>query len=153
VREIGILSKLKDTFSTKTIESLKEYEIEISKFQKKLNAEMIALIGIGGRIKGLPLIFATSDENELKKISARVYEIIDPLQNITIEHIIRDFIVNYENSTLFFKPFMKNVGFAAIIKNKNDLSANVKNRNDLIALNKWISKNEKILKDLFHENA
>ena len=73
MRKIGILSKLKDAFSSKSIDSLKEIEIELSKLQKKINAEMIALIGIGGRIKGLPLIYVTNDEDQLKKISARLY--------------------------------------------------------------------------------
>lgn len=143
MRKIGILSKLKDVFSSKSIDSLKEIEKELSKLKKKINAEMIALIGIGGRIKGLPLIYAANDEDQMKKVSARLIELLNPLHNLSSEHPFRDFIVNYDDSIIFFKPIFSNVGF----------SANITNKNDIVGLKQWIYKNEQILKDLFHESS
>jgi len=143
VRNIGILSKLKDAFSSKSIDSLKEIETELSKLQKKINSEMIALIGIGGRIKGLPLVYIANDEDQLKKISARLYEILNPLNNLSSEHQFRDFIVNYDDSIIFFKPVFSNVGFVA----------NIKDKDDIVGLKQWIYKYEQILKELFHEGS
>jgi len=77
---MGILSKL---FGTKSEESFQEMESDLIKFQKKINAEMIAIFGTGGRLKGLPLIYATSDDNDLKKISARLNELLKPVNNLS----------------------------------------------------------------------
>ena len=67
---MGILSKL---FGRKDAEeSFQEIEKELEQLKKKTSAEMIALIGAGGRLKGLPLIFVCDDESELKKFSARI---------------------------------------------------------------------------------
>ena len=142
MRKIGILSKLKDAFSSKSIDSLKEIETELSKLQKKINADMIALIGIGGRIKGLPLIYVANDEDQLKKISARLYEILNPLNNLSSEHPFRDFTINYDDSIIFFKPVFSSVGFCA----------NIKDKNDIVGIKQWIYKYEQILKELFHES-
>ena len=136
---MGILSKLRG----KSIESLKEIETELAKLQKKINAEMIALIGIGGRIKGLPLIYAANDEDLMKKLTARLYEILNPLQNLSSEHPFRDIIINYDDSMVFFKPVFSNVGFLA----------NIKNKNDIVGLKQWIYKHEQVLKELFHEGS
>ena len=103
----------------------------------------VYLIGIGGRIKGLPLIYVTNDEDQLKKISARLYEILNPLNNLSSEHPFRDFIVNYDDSIIFFKPVFSNVGLVADIKDKNDI----------VGLKQWIYKYETILKELFHEGS
>ena len=142
MRKIGILSKLKDAFSSKSVDSLKEIETELSKLQKKINADMIALIGIGGRIKGLPLIYVANDEDQLKKISARLYEILNPLNNLSSEHPFRDFTINYDDSIIFFKPVFSSVGFCA----------NIKDKNDIVGIKQWIYKYEQILKELFHES-
>ena len=109
--------------------------------QKKLNAEMIVIFGTGGRLKGLPLIYATTDEMELKKFAARIYELINPLKNLSEERHFRDFILNYEDSILFFKQFLANIGFFALFQNKDDI----------LPLKQWVYKKEPILKELFHE--
>jgi len=135
---MGFLSRI---FGKKEEESIQEIESEMAKLKKKVNAEMIAIFGIGGRLKGLPLIYASDDEADLKQFSARLYEIIDPLTKLTHDRTLRDFIINYNDSILFFKQFMKNIGYFAIFRNQNDL----------LNLKQWIYKKEQVLKELLHE--
>ncbi len=136
---MGILSRL---FGKKEAEqSFKEIEAELIKLQKKINAEMIVIFGTGGRLKGLPLIYSASDENELKRFSARIYELLNPINNLSDKRQFRDFIINYEDSILFFKKILANIGYFAIFQNKDDL----------LSLKQWVYKKEQTLKELFHE--
>ena len=116
---MGILSRL---FGKKeTEESFKQIEEELSKMQKKMNSEMIVIFGTGGRLKGLPLIYVAIDETELKKFAARIYEIIAPLNTLSEDRNLRDCVINYEDSILFFKQILANIGFFAIFQNKDDI--------------------------------
>ncbi len=145
MNQMGILSKLKDIISKgdKSIESLKQVDEELSILQKKINAEIIAIIGTGGRLKGLPLIYITPDEADLKKLSAKLSELVNPIKDISEDRNFRDFIINFDDSILFFKPIMREISiFAILLKN-----------NDVLTLKQWIYKNELVLKELFHEKA
>ena len=53
----------------------KSFAPSIEQIKKKINAEMISIFGIGGRLKGLPLIYACDDGIDLKQFSARLYEV------------------------------------------------------------------------------
>ncbi len=135
---MGFLSKI---FGQKEEQGIQEIEVEMEKLKKKTNAEMIAIFGIGGRLKGLPLIYVSDNENDVKRLSARLYEVIDPITKITDEKTIRDFIVNYNDSILFFKQIMKNIGYFAMFGNQNDL----------LMLKQWIYRKEQVLKNLLHD--
>ncbi len=135
---MGILTKI---FGKKSIESLKEIEEDLNKLKKKTGSEIIAIIGTGGRLKGLPLIYTTNDETDLKRFSARLSELITPLANLSKERIFRDIIINYDDSILFFKQFLKNTSYFAVFDNKDNV----------LALKQWIYKNEQLLKELLHE--
>ena len=134
---MGFLSKI---FGKKEEKGIQEIEFEMQKLKKKVDAEMIAIFGIGGRLKGLPLIYTSNDESNMKHISARLYEIIEPLNKLTTERILRDLIINYDDSTLFFKQIMKNIGYFAIFHEKSNL----------LTLKQWIYKKEEFLKELLH---
>ncbi len=138
---MGLFSKLKDFFSGKSIESLQEFEIELKKLQKKVNSEIIALIGTQGRLKGLPLVYASTEEVNLRKYAALLTELVDPLNQLSNEKKVKDFIVHYEESILFFKPIMNNISFFAIFPEKDNLPA----------LEQWINTNSLNLRRLFHD--
>ncbi|MFX1278408.1 MAG: hypothetical protein ACFFA3_03275 [Promethearchaeota archaeon] len=135
---MGFLSKI---FGKKEVKGIQEIELEMQKLKKKVDAEMIAIVGIGGRLKGLPLIYTSDDDSNLKQISARLYEIIEPLNNLATERLLKDLIINYDTSTLFFKQIMKNIGYFVIFHEKSNL----------LTLKQWIYKKEEILKELLHD--
>lgn len=135
---MGFLSKI---FGQKEEKGIQEIELEMEKLKKKTNAEMIVIFGIGGRLKGLPLIYTSDDNNDVKRFSARLFEVIDPINKISDDRVIRDIIVNFNDSILFFKQIMKNIGYFTIFGNKNDL----------LTLKQWIYSKEKLLKDLLHD--
>lgn len=135
---MGFLSKI---FGKKEQKGIQEIELEMQKLKKKVDAEMIGIFGIGGRLKGLPLIYTSDDESNMKQISARLYEIIEPLNKLAPERTLRDLIINYDNSTLYFKQIMKNIGYFAIFHDKSNL----------LTLKQWIYKKEDFLKELLHD--
>jgi len=139
---MGVFSRLKDFFSKKSIDSLKEVEQELNKLQKKSNSEIIALLGIHGRLKGLPLIYISKNETDLRRISAQLTELLKPLKNIYSQREIQDIIIRYMDSILYYRPLMKNVSFFAIVPHKNNL----------IALQQWINSKREILEELFHSS-
>ena len=138
---MGLFSKLIDFFSGKSIESLQEFEIELKKLQKKVNSEIIALIGTQGRLKGLPLVYTSIEEVNLRKYAALLTELVDPINQLSNEEKVKDFIIHYEESILFFKPIMNNISFFAIFPDKDNLPA----------LEQWINTNSLNLRRLFHD--
>ena len=137
---MGIFSKLKEIFSGKSIESLKEFEPEIKKLQKKSNSEIVALIGTDGRLKGLPLIYAAIIEDNIRRYTAQLTELMGPLKKVDDKKEIRYIFIRYENSILFYKPIMKNISFFAITPNKSSIST----------FQHWIEDKTDILREVFH---
>ena len=135
---MGFLSKF---IGRKDEQDFQLIESEMVKLKRKVNAEMIVIFGIGGRLKGLPLIYASDDDSEVKQFSARLYEVIVPLDKVSVDRNLRDFVINYSDSLLFFKQIMENIGYFAIFGNKNDL----------LVIKQWIYKKEEVLKNLLHE--
>lgn len=140
---MGIFNKVKELFEKKPIESLQQLEEELIKIQNKNKYEIIALIGTGGRLKGLPLIYATEDEDSLKIFTARLSELLKMVRNLSKEEIFRDIVINYNDSILFFKPIMTNISFFAIVRENNDI----------LILKQFIYNNEKLLRELFHDKV
>ncbi len=136
---MGILSRIFG--GKKAEESIQAIEQEMIKLKNKTHAEMIAIFGVGGRLKGLPLIYAADDEPDLKKFSARLFELIKPINFLSEERTMRDFVINYADSILFYKQILTNIGYFAIFPDKNDT----------LTLKQWIYKKESVLKELLHE--
>ncbi|MHA1150358.1 MAG: hypothetical protein ACTSR8_19190 [Promethearchaeota archaeon] len=136
---MGVLSKL---FGKKeTEEGFKQIESELSKLAKKTDSEMIGIFGTGGRLKGLPLIYIAEDENQLKRISAQLNEIINPINLIEEDQMVLDVVISYPNYLLYFKEIMKNISYFALLKD----------RNEILTHKQWVYKNIELMKDLFHE--
>ena len=135
---MGLFSKLKDLFSGKSLESLMEYEPEIQKLQKKSNSKIIALIGTHGRLKGLPIIYAATDESDIRRLTAQITELIGPLTKLSDEETIRDVTIRYYGSILFYKPISENVSFFALASYKTDIST----------LDQWVNNNTVALREV-----
>ena len=136
---MGILSRIFG--GKKSEETIQAIEEEMIKLKNKTNAEMIAIFGVGGRLKGLPLIYVADDEGALKKFAARLFELLSPINFLSDERTLRDFIINYADSILFYKQILTNIGYFAIFPYKNDT----------LTLKQWIYKKESVLKELLHE--
>lgn len=135
---MGILSKL---FGKKEAEEgFKQIESELGKLAKKTDSEMIGIIGTGGRLKGLPLVYITEDESALKKLAARLIEIINPINYLSDEMVL-DVIITYASSVLYFKQILKNISYFAILKD----------RGEILTHKQWVYKNEELMKELFHD--
>jgi hypothetical protein len=138
---MGLFSRLKDFFSGKSIESLQEFEVELKKLQKKVKSEVIALIGTQGRLKGLPLVYTSIEDGNLKKHAAILAELVDSINQLSNEKKMKFFLIRYEESLLFFKPIMTNISFFAIFPDKDNMAA----------LEQWINTNSLNLRKLFHD--
>jgi len=136
----GFFSRLKNKNS---IDSLEEFEKELKKVSEKINAEILALIGTGGRLKGLPLIYFAKEEEDLKKVSANLVELLNPLNKVSDNRVFRDITISFDDDLIFFKPILKNVGFFGVFYKKDDV----------VLLKQLIYKNEQLLKELFHDES
>ncbi|MHA1378131.1 MAG: hypothetical protein ACTSRG_07090 [Candidatus Helarchaeota archaeon] len=136
---MGLWSRLKDIFSKKALESFKEIEAEFIKLQKKSNSKIISIIGTSGKPKGLPLIFVTSEEDNLKRYSANMAELMTPLRNITAGRKIKEFIVYYGDSIIYFKPILEDISFFALVNDKNDVQT----------IRQWLNAKLSELRDVF----
>lgn len=139
---MGLLSKLREMFSKKSIESFNEIEAEFEKIQKKSSSQIIALIGTSGKLKGLPLVYVSKEEDNLRSYAARITEFANPLKNIFNEKKIKEFIIQYEDSILYFNPIMKDISLIAIIENQSDIAI----------LQQWINNKNEELKEIFHSD-
>ena len=102
---------------------------------------MIVILGTSGRLKGLPIIYVTDDEKELKKISARIIEILKPIDNISEDKILQDIVISYDDSILFFKQILDHIAYVSVFYGKNQL----------LPIKQWIYDKEQSLKELFHD--
>ena len=64
---MGLFDKIKEVFTKSSLESIQDLEKDLQKLQgKAIFSDVVAIIGTGGRLKGLPLIYSAKDENKLK---------------------------------------------------------------------------------------
>lgn len=136
---MGILSRL---FGKKTYDSVKEFDEELTKFQQKNASEMMALVGTGGRLKGLPLVYSTENETDLKKYAARLIELIAPIKVITEGKSIERFTLIFDEKLLYFKPITQEVCFFAVLPNSSNM----------LSIQSWVNKKAKVLQELFQED-
>ncbi|MHA1300222.1 MAG: hypothetical protein ACTSO9_12445 [Candidatus Helarchaeota archaeon] len=136
---MGIWSRLKEFFSKKSLETFKEIEIEFQKLQKKCNSEIIAIIGTSGKPKGLPLVFVSDEKIDLRRYSANIAELMAPLRKISGKEEIKEFIVCYDVSRIYFKPIMEDISFFALVKDKNDITT----------LRQWVNSKISELREVF----
>lgn len=132
-------SKIKEVIGMKPIETLKDFEADLIKLKEKTNCSYTALIGTGGRLKGLPLIYATDDENLLKRYTAKLCELVEPLKNLSNQDKLREFRIYYEDTIVIFKPIANDIDFIAAVKNSDYVQY----------IAQWIYKKQSDLKNIF----
>ena len=135
------MGRFSNLFKHVRFDTLNEFEIELLKIQQTTNSKIIALIGIGGRFKGLPLLYATDDEKELKIYAARISEFLIHLKNLAADKSLKEYIIYFGDSIMLFKKLIDNVAFVALTRFESDVEP----------IRQWIFKKEELLKTLFHE--
>ena len=138
---MGILSKSKSEHQ----ESLQEFESKLGKLQHKIKSRMLALVGLKGRLKGLPIVYVIKNgyDNDLKLFAAQLNEFIEPLNKLLSYRKVEDFTINTEDETLFFEPITENVGFFADLANSNNI----------FEVKHLLSKNKEKLRELLHADS
>ena len=137
---MGILDKIKDVFGKTTIESIQDYEKEIQKLHgKALFSDMIAIIGTGGRLKGLPLIFSVKEEKEFKILVARASELINSVKVIETKKELEEINLIFKGLYTVLIPITENIAFLGVSPM----------RDDIVIFRDWIKKNLKNLSNLF----
>lgn len=137
---MGIFEKIKDMFAKTTFESLQDLEKEIKLLHgKAIFSDIVSLIGVGGRLKGLPLIYSVKEESEFKMIVARISELIKPLNNLKNDKELMEINLVYKGLYLIFMSINDNVGFLGVSPILGDLSI----------FREWIKKNNKQLISIF----
>ncbi len=130
---MGKLSKL---LKHVKIETLQEFEGELKRLRFITSSQIIALIGIGGRFKGLPLIYVADDELQLKSYSARIVEILNKLTIFSnAEKHPKELVVYYEGSVVFLKKITDDMGFLGLTRFESDAEL----------MREWIAKRQKSL--------
>ena len=135
------MGRFSNLFKHVKFETLNEFEIELLKLQHTTNSKIVALIGIGGRFKGLPLLYAAEDEKELKIYAARISEFLIHLKNLASDKTLKEYIIYFGDSIMIFKKLIYTVAFVALTRFESDVEP----------IRQWISKKEELLKKLFHE--
>ena len=136
---MGILTKVHEMMVGKPAESLKEFELELYRIKKKCKSKIVALMGTGGRLKGLPLIYTSDEDKILNLTSAKLYEILSCIHDIAGDKKLNDCILSYEGEILIFKPLLENIGLFAIIPDEKEIPH----------IREWIDKRIPELESIF----
>ena len=136
---VGILSesKLKDHVS------IQEFVEALEDLHHRIRSKILALIGLSGRIKGLPIVYVTNNNYDLELLSAKLNEFIDPLKKLFQYEKVKDFTINFEEYSIYFEPITDNVGFFGIISNGNNI----------FEIKHLLSKKKEMLKEMLHTES
>ncbi|MBN1802986.1 MAG: hypothetical protein JW891_15865 [Candidatus Lokiarchaeota archaeon] len=132
------MGKFLKLFKYYKLETLKEFEGELKKLHFLTSSQIIAIIGIGGRFKGLPLIYVAEDEYQLKSYSARIVEILNKLTIFSnTERYPKELVVYYDDSVVFLRKITEDIGFLGLTKFESDAEL----------IREWVSKRQRSLHD------
>jgi hypothetical protein len=137
---MGLFEKIKDVFSKTSFESIQDFEKEIQELRRHtMFSEIVAIIGTGGRLKGLPLIYSANQEDKFKKLVAKISEVMFLVNNLDIQEDLKEVILNFNGLYLIFIPIQENFGFLGVSPTENELKV----------FREWMKKNLKTLNALF----
>ena len=137
---MGIFDKIKDVFSSSSIESIQDYEKTIQKLHSMaMFSEIVAIIGTGGRLKGLPLIYSANNEDIFKKMVAQVSELVNIAEALDEQKQLVEVNLKYEGLYLILIPIKENIGFLGVSPTPNDMKV----------FREWMKKNLKTIVNLF----
>ncbi|MHA1231213.1 MAG: hypothetical protein ACTSRP_13800 [Candidatus Helarchaeota archaeon] len=136
---MGLLSKIKEFFVGKPLETFKDIERDFNKLAKKYNIELIVLAGIASSIKGYPLIYSTDDENISRIYSAKIPQIIDLIEKFYSKSNFKELTIKYEDSQMYLEKILNNI--AIFILSDND--------KNILNIKQWIDSNLQRLISIF----
>ncbi|MBD3196446.1 MAG: hypothetical protein GF317_15410 [Candidatus Lokiarchaeota archaeon] len=116
-----MFTKIRDFFS-KSMESIKELEKELSILQSKFSSGFVSIIGYGGRLKGLPLIYEKKNEKEIKRLSAKLVESLSAMESIKNHQSIENFDIRFTEEILFFRKVTNEVAIIALLPYGNNIN-------------------------------
>jgi hypothetical protein len=102
-------------------------------------SEAVSIIGTGGRLKGLPLIYSVNKEDDFKKIVARISELIHHAKELDTQRELVEINLSFEALHLILIPIKEDFGFLGVSPTWNDMKV----------FREWMKKNLKNLRELF----
>ena len=139
---MGILDNITDFFSSSSLESIQEYEKNIQKLHSMaMFSEIVAIIGTGGRLKGLPLIYSVNQEENFKKVVAKISELVHHAKELDNQKELVELNLNFKGLYVIHVPIKENFGFLGASPTWNDMKV----------FREWMKKNLKKLQDLFKD--
>jgi hypothetical protein len=138
---MGLFSKLKETLLGKDIETAVEFEKELEELVRDYGLTHVGIIGIGGRLKGLPLIFSSEDEKMIKNLAAKIPELIKPIQALQSSQELKRTVIKYKEDYLILIKLTENIGFIGMSNRKTPIEDSVK----------WIESKKEIINKLFEK--
>jgi ArsR family metal-binding transcriptional regulator len=138
---MGLFSKLKETLLGKDIETAVEFEKELEELVTDYGLTHVAIIGIGGRLKGLPLIYSSENENVIKNLAAKMPELIKPIQTLQPSQEFERTVIKYKEKYLILIKLNENIGFIGMSDRKTPIEDSVK----------WIESKKDIINKLFEK--
>ena len=130
---------LKKFFGSTSIENLKELEKELMELQEQFKSGFIAVIGFGGRVKGLPLIYQTKNKEEVKKRAAEFVNALGSMDGLLGRQSIENLNIRFTENILYFRKVNNEIGIIALIEYGKDIDR----------IRDWIGDNISKVKILF----
>ncbi len=124
------------------IKGIQELETEVEKLKFKINAKIIAFLGVGGKVTGLNLISCADNDIDIKLFAGMVadfYQKIIKFENEILNENLFELYFNGYEKALFLSPITDSVVFTGLLSNKKDLSY----------ISNWIEHKKSRLKGIF----
>jgi hypothetical protein len=102
-------------------------------------SEIVAIIGTGGRLKGLPLIYSVNQEDIFKKMVAQISELVNIAEALDEQKELVEVNLKFEGLYLILIPIKENIGFLGVSPTPNDMKV----------FREWMKKNLKTIVNLF----
>lgn len=133
-----IFNRFKNYFST-SIESVKELENELMELQSKFKSGFVSVIGYGGRLKGLPLIYQADNKDQIKKVSAKFVNALESMEGLLGRQSVENLNVRFTENIVHFRKVNNEIGIIALIEYGKDIDR----------IKEWIGDNLSKVKKLF----
>jgi predicted regulator of Ras-like GTPase activity (Roadblock/LC7/MglB family) len=136
---MGLLSRLRETLLGKDIETAVEFEKELEELVTDYGLSHVSIIGIGGRLKGLPLIYSSENEKMIKNLAAKIPELIKPIQTLHSAQELERTVIKYKETYLILIKLTENIAFIGISDKKTPIEDSVL----------WIESKKDVINRLF----
>jgi hypothetical protein len=97
------------------------------------------VIGYGGRLKGLPLIYQADNKDQIKKVTAKFVNALGSMEGILGRQSVENLNVRFTENIVHFRKVNNEIGIIALIEYGNDIDR----------IKEWIGDNLSKVKRLF----